>query len=35
MEQLNDGKKKTISVINMVGMDEIKKALTSHILEAK
>jgi PTS system ascorbate-specific IIB component len=35
MEQLQDGNKKTISIINMVSADEIQKALTSHILGEK
>ena len=35
MEQLKDGKKKTISVINMVSMDEIKQALITHVLEVE
>lgn len=32
MEQLNDGKRKTISVINLVSGDEIKGAIQKHIL---
>ena len=32
MEQLNDGKKKIIPILNMVNLDEIKKALTEHVL---
>lgn len=32
MEQLQDGNKKTISILNMVSLDEIKKALTEHVL---
>ncbi|MEQ2529251.1 PTS sugar transporter subunit IIB [Robertmurraya yapensis] len=33
MDQLNDGKKKTIRVVNMVNLNEIKDALKAHILE--
>lgn len=32
MEQLQDGSRKTINIINMVSAEEIQKALTSHIL---
>lgn len=32
MEQLNDGKKKIIPILNMVSLDEIKKALNEHVL---
>ncbi|KAA0965523.1 PTS sugar transporter subunit IIB [Sporosarcina sp. ANT_H38] len=35
MEQLQDGNRKTIGIINMVSADEIQKALTSHILGEK
>lgn len=35
MEQLEDGKRKTIQVINMVSVDEIKQALTLHVLGGK
>lgn len=35
MEQLQDGNKKTINIINMVSADEIQKALTSHIVGEK
>ncbi|TKC18537.1 PTS sugar transporter subunit IIB [Robertmurraya kyonggiensis] len=33
MDQLNDGNKKTIRVVNMVNLNEIKDALKAHILE--
>jgi ascorbate PTS system EIIB component len=33
MDQLNDGKRKVISLINMFSLDEIKKALTTHVLK--
>lgn len=33
MDQLDDGKKKTIRVVNMVNLNEIKDALKAHILE--
>jgi PTS system ascorbate-specific IIB component len=33
MEQLNDGKRKVISLINMFSLEEIKKALRTNILE--
>ncbi len=35
MEQLQNGTKKTIAVINMVSADEIQKALSTHILGEK
>lgn len=35
MDQLNDGKRKVISLINMFSLDEIKKALTIHVLGGK
>ena len=35
MEQLQNGTKKTIAVINMVSADEIQKALSTHILGDK
>ncbi|MBM7692483.1 PTS system ascorbate-specific IIB component [Peribacillus deserti] len=35
MEQLNDGKKKVISVVNMVNLNEIKEVLRKQILEVK
>ena len=31
MEQLNDGKRKTIAIINLVSLDEIKTALQNNI----
>ncbi|MBL4954650.1 PTS sugar transporter subunit IIB [Neobacillus sp. OS1-32] len=33
MDQLNDGKRKTIPLVNMFSLEEIKKALTTHILK--
>ncbi|WP_449619267.1 PTS sugar transporter subunit IIB [Robertmurraya sp. Marseille-Q9965] len=33
MDQLNDGNKKTIRIVNMVNLNEIKDALKAHILE--
>lgn len=33
MEQLKDGNKKVISIVNMVNLNEIKEALTKNILE--
>jgi PTS system ascorbate-specific IIB component len=33
MDQLKDGKRKIISLVNMFSIDEIKKALTTTILE--
>lgn len=35
MEQLQDGSRKTIGIINMVSADEIQKALISHIIGEK
>ncbi len=35
MEQLQDGSRKTIGIINLVNADEIQKALTSHIFGEK
>ncbi len=35
MEQLQDGNRKTIGIINLVSTVEIQKALTSHILGKK
>ena len=35
MEQLQDGHRKTIGIINMVSTDEIQKALISHIIGEK
>ncbi|WP_042354119.1 PTS sugar transporter subunit IIB [Bacillus rubiinfantis] len=33
MDQLNDGSRKTIPLVNMFSLDEIKKALTTHVLK--
>ncbi|WP_251548896.1 PTS sugar transporter subunit IIB [Neobacillus muris] len=33
MDQLNDGSRKVISLVNMFSLDEIKKALTTNILK--
>ncbi|WP_026693914.1 PTS sugar transporter subunit IIB [Peribacillus kribbensis] len=35
MEQLEDGRKKVIPVVNMVSLNEIKEQLRKHILEVE
>lgn len=35
MEQLQDGKRKTISIINLVSLPEIKKALETNVLKGE